>query len=115
MVFRVSIWDNAIFAGEGQAGSRSTATSRCVARFTSSAIPTTPPLLDWGGGATVRNSYVDAGLNSNWDVDAVKLPSLPIVDLNGEMVQSLDAEVRVKNGDLDYGGTSTLGDPDATG
>jgi hypothetical protein len=115
MVFRVSIWDNAIFAGEGQAGESINGNVEVRGSVHVVGDPAHPTLIDWGGGATVRNSYVDAALNSNWDVDAVKLPSLPVVDFNGEMVQSLDAEVRVKHGDLDYGGTSSLGDPDAMG
>jgi len=116
LVFRLSIWDNAIFAGEGQAGKSIKGNVEVRGSVHVVGDPNNPTLLDWGGGATVRNSYVDAAINSNWDVvDAAKLPSLPAVDFNGVMVQSLDAEVRVKNGDLDYGGNSSLGDPDAFG
>jgi hypothetical protein len=116
MVFRVSIWDNAIFAGEGQSGKSINGNVEVRGSVHVVGDPANPTLLDWGGGATVRNSYIDAAQVANWDVaDAAKLPALPLVDLNGEWVRSLDAEVRVRNGDLDYGGTSSLGDPDVFG
>jgi hypothetical protein len=115
MIFRVSIWDNAIFAGEGQAGKSINGNVEVRGSVHVVGDPNNPTLLDWGGGATVGNNYVDAALASYWDVDWVKLPSLPVVEINGEWVQSLDAEVRVKNGDLDFGGSSSLGNPDATG
>jgi hypothetical protein len=115
LVFRLSIWDNAIFGGKGQSGK--SINGNCEVRGSVHVVgdSANPTLIDWGGGATVRNSYVDAATASAWDIDAVKLPSLPIAEINGEMVQSLDAEVRIKHGDLIYGGTSSLGDPNITG
>ncbi len=115
LVFRLSIWDNAIFAGAGQAGKSVTGNVEVRGSVHVIGDSANPTLLDWGGGASVRNSYVDAGTDSNWGADAVKLPSLPVMDINGEMIQSLDAEVRVKHGDIDYGGNSSMGDPNVTG
>ncbi len=67
--------------------------------------------IDLGGTAElVRNNYeiLDAALEA-------RIPVLPRTTVNGEDVETLNAELRVKHGNVGLSGSSTLGEPDNPG
>jgi hypothetical protein len=59
------------------------------------------------------NSYSD--LLVEYGAEGSKLPPLPLVTYNGELVETLDAEVRVKQGTINLGGQAQWGLADASG
>ncbi|MFC1753190.1 hypothetical protein ACFL96_07320 [Thermoproteota archaeon] len=65
--------------------------------------------INLSGGALIGNNYdgIPAELGS-------RIPLCPQVTFNGELVDSLGAELRVKNGKVGLSGTGTAGQPDAT-
>jgi hypothetical protein len=62
------------------------------------------------GSAAIGNNY--SGLNATL---SSRLPALPAYPFNGENVQSLEAELRVKHGRVNLSGTATVGDPNVSG
>lgn len=137
-----NIWNNAIFAGHGQNGNSiggnvgvhgSVHILGDGEPFTDSngdgnwdiGEPYTdanhdgaydPPLdpataaLDMTGTATLSNNY--SGLPA---VLASRTPTLPTYDYQGESVQSIESELRVKNGNVILDGNAKVGQPNATG
>jgi len=102
-------WDNAIFSGNGAAGG---AINGHVAVRGSMHIlgdPVSPPTIEFGGGSDIRNNYSDA---VDWfgAGDAAKLPALPTVDVNGNMVETLDTVIRVKDASVNLTGNSDIGE-----
>ena len=63
-----------------------------------------------GGTAHMYNNYtgIDATLSS-------RLPSIDTTTFNGEVVSTLDAELRVKHGKVSLSGDATVGFPDQSG
>jgi hypothetical protein len=62
------------------------------------------------GTAAVRNNY--DGMNATL---SSRMPGLSTVPFNGENVQTLDAEMRVKHGRVNLSGTATVGQTDVSG
>jgi hypothetical protein len=112
-VRRLTIWDNALFGGAGQGGK--TINGNVEIRGSIHIVGDPANVLDLGGGAAVINNYSNAADSSNWDTDAVKLPTVPTRMFEGELVQTLDAEVRVKEGTINLDGTAFWGEPDVSG
>jgi len=112
LLFRISIWDNAIFAGGGQGGNQINGNVQVRGSVHVIGDPNNPTQINWGGDATVLNNYIGATDNDNFDADAWRLPDLPTRMIDGELLETLDAEFRLKNGDLDIGGSVAIGAPD---
>ena len=74
--------------------------------------PLTPgqPALDMTGTAALSNNY--AGLPA---ILAGRAPALPTVTFGGETVQTLQGELRVKNGNVLLDGSAKIGQPNVTG
>jgi len=111
VVRRLTVWDNAIFGGAGQgAGSIN---GNVEVRGSMHVVGDPGDVIDSGGTAYVKNSY------ENWLVDfgaeGAKLPPLPTHWFNGELVETLDAEVRVNDGTINLSGTATWGEADVSG
>jgi len=111
IVRRLTIWDNAIFGGAGQGGNA--INGNVQVRGSMHVIGNPGDVLDSNGTAFVMNSYIN--LLADYGAEGAKLPPLPTIDFNGEMVQTLDAEVRVKQGTVNLGGSATWGLSDVTG
>jgi hypothetical protein len=62
------------------------------------------------GTAHIFNNY--QGMNSTL---SSRVPALDTTTFNGEVVNTLDADLRVKHGRVDVSGTATIGFPDQTG
>lgn len=109
----VSPWDNAIFAGEGAAGSmvNGNVDVRGSVHILGTSLTNTDLAIDLGGTAEfVGNNYT--GLDASLEA---KVPALDTVVYNGETVETLNAELRVKNGLVGLSGSSTVGEPDQVG
>lgn len=112
-VRRLTVWDNALFGGSGQAGN--TINGNVEIRGSMHVIGDPGNVMDQGGSSAVKNHYADAADVSNWDVYAAKLPTVPTRLVDGEWVQTLDAEVRVKEGTINLDGFASWGEPNVTG
>ncbi|MDP8266245.1 MAG: hypothetical protein P9M07_04790 [Candidatus Aceula meridiana] len=109
----VSPWDNAIFAGTGYSGGLINGTVNIAGSviILGQGLGPGDYAIDLGGTAElVKNSYsgLDAALKA-------KVPALDTVTFNGETVETLNAELRVKNGLVGLSGDSSVGEVDATG
>jgi len=62
------------------------------------------------GTARIYNNYT--GINSAL---STRLPPLDTTTFNGEVVSTLDAELRVKHGQVSVSGAATVGQPDVSG
>lgn len=108
----LSPWNNAIFAGTGASG---TAISGNVSingsvHILGSNLSHEQPAIDISGTGSIGNNYegIPANLSS-------RIPACPQVNFNGELIDSLNAEVRVKNGRVDISGTATIGQTNVPG
>ena len=113
-VRRLTVWDNAIFGGTGQAGKSMNSNVQVRGSIHIAGDPT--PDINQGGTAFVLNHYRGAGDNDNFGAAATKLPAVPKVeDASGNMVESLDAEVRVQGGNINLSGNVLWGEADVPG
>ena len=77
-----------------------------------------PPLTatdmasDLSGGANIGNNYT--GIDSTW-LSGNKIPALVRQDVNGETVDTLKSELRVKHGKVNISGSAQVGDNNVTG
>ena len=113
IVRRLTVWDNALFGGSNQVGNSINGNIQVRGSVHIKGAP--GKTVDMGGTAFILNHYRDADTNSNFAADWVKLPPVPMINLNGEVVQSLGAELRVEQGDVDLGGSVLWGEQDVTG
>lgn len=106
-----SPWNNAIFARKSAVGG---AVIEGNARIHGSVLilgeeGAADPVMDMGGTAGIRNNY-DVGAPQGMRPDlAVKVPSIVKI-VNGESVETLDAALRVKYGQVALQGEVTVGE-----
>lgn len=105
-IFNMNVWDNAVFIGDN---------------FLDGQVRIQGSLFILGDNLTnddiafdmrgiinkIFNNY-DTLIQQHRDL----LPDLPIIEYNGQMVQSLDTTVRVKNGIVAVSGSAKIGKPD---
>lgn len=103
------IWDNIVFAGTGQAGKivNGNVSIHGSVHLLGDDLTDEPIAFDLSGNAHQFNNY--SGMNAAL---ASRVPPLDTITFNGEVVQSLDAELRVKNGEVDVSGFASIGFPD---
>lgn len=109
----ISPWDNAIFAGGGASGTTVNGNVDVYGsvHILGTGLSSGDKAIDLGGSATlVRNNYDDVDSNIT-----PKLPALDTVTYNGENVETLHAELRVKHGQVWLSGSSEIGEDDAIG
>jgi hypothetical protein len=108
----VNIWDNIVFAGTGQMGGAiaGNVNMHGSVHILGDDLNDGDVAMEMTGGGNIHNNYtgITAALSS-------RLPSLDTTTFNGEVVSTLDAELRVKKGRVDISGTSNTGFPDVTG
>ncbi len=112
-IIDLSPWDNAIFGGSGSSGGWVNGNVNVTGSVHILGEDLNPGdnAIDLGGTAElVRNNYdiLPAALEA-------LVPALPTTTFNGEVVETLNAELRVKNGIVGLSGSSTLGEPDDPG
>jgi len=107
----VSIWNNAIFAGAGQAGGviNGNANIRGSVHVLGTSLTPNDFAINLSGSAKIGNNY--EGMTS---VLASRVPSIR-TSYGGETVDSLATEVRIKRGKLSLSGSSTVGEPNVPG
>jgi hypothetical protein len=110
-VRRLTVWDNAVFGGAGQGGNF--INGNVQVRGSMHVIGNPGDNIFSNGEAYVMNSYSD--LLTEYGAEGAKLPPLPQVTFNGELVETLDAEVRVKQGTINLGGSAQWGLADVSG
>lgn len=111
----ITIWDNAIFAGAGQAGgliNGNVSIHGSVHLLGDNLLVGNAALaaIDLSGTSLIHNNYVglDAALEA-------RIPALPITNFNGENIATIEAKLRVKNGLVGMSGNSEIGEPDVPG
>ncbi len=105
----VNVWRNAIFAGSGQAGNLINGNvaihgSVHLLGDDLAAGDMAIASLDMGGTSLIHNNYT--GLTADL---AGRVPALPTTYVNGELVSTLNATLRVKNGMVGLSGNSEIG------
>ncbi|MCH7909725.1 MAG: hypothetical protein IIB38_08925 [Candidatus Hydrogenedentes bacterium] len=111
----VNVWENAIFAGNGQAGNVingnvSIHGSVHVLGENLGAGGVALEAIDLSGTSLIHNNY--EGLAADL---LARVPPLPTTLFNGETVETLNGKVRVKNGLLGMSGNSEIGEADISG
>jgi hypothetical protein len=108
----LSIWDNIIFAGEGQNGKliNGNVNMHGSIHILGDSLASTDTAMEISGNAHQFNNYegMNAALSS-------RVPPLDTTTFNGEVVETLDAELRVKNGRVNISGSASTGFPDVAG
>lgn len=112
-IVSISPWNNAIFAGAGAAGAmvNGNVNIRGSVHILGTGLLSTDLVVDLGGTAEIiGNNYRDlaAALKA-------KVPILPTTTVNGEIVETLSAVLRVKRGIVGLSGSATAGEADAAG
>jgi len=102
------VWDNAIFAEAGAAGNSINGHVAVRGSIHVLGNLSSPPTIEFGGSADIRNNYSDA---VSWfgATDAAKLPSLPTVEVNGVTAETLDTVIRVKDASINLTGNADIG------
>lgn len=108
----VNIWNNAVFGGAGASGS---SINGCVdirgsVHILGNGLSPTDYAFDMIGSAMIGNNY--SGLSADL---LNRIPSCPTTIFNGEVVEYLDATVRVKRGLAALSGSGVLGTADLGG
>jgi len=109
----LSPWDNAIFAGAGASGTmiNGNVDIRGSVHILGTGLADGDLAVNLGGTAEiVGNNYsgVDAAL-------VARVPALATTVFNGETVETLNAELRVKKGIVGISGSSSVGQADVAG
>ncbi len=111
----VNVWENAIFAGGGQAGgliNGNVSIHGAVHLLGQNVAEGVPAMaaIDLSGTSLIHNNYdgIPADLG-------VRVPALPQVAWEGETIDTLDAKLRVKNGMVGMSGNSEIGSAQAAG
>jgi hypothetical protein len=114
----ISIWQNAIFAGTGQAGgliNGNVAIHGSVHLLgddldENDEAVATIEVLEMSGTSLIHNNYDGIPADLEW-----RVPPLPQTMVNGELVDTLFANLRVKNGLVSLSGNSEIGQVNVAG
>jgi hypothetical protein len=108
-----NIWNNIVFAGVGQSGHRDPAEPYTDVNGNGvydGALTAVDLACELNGTARIYNNY--AGINSAL---SSRIPPLDTTTFNGEVVNTLDAELRVKHGRLSLSGSASVGQSEVSG
>jgi len=111
-ILNVSVWNNAIFGGSNQVGQVISGNVRIRGKVhvLGENLGSEDLAVDLTGTAGIWNNY--EGMP---EALAAKIPPCPQTSFNGEMIDSLDTVLRVKQGKVSLSGTATVGQPDEVG
>jgi len=115
-ITNASPWNNAIFARGGGAGGpvEGNALVAGSIHILGEGLEPTDFAMDISGTAGMRNNYDDMPDDTPLDL-LFKVPPCPQASFNGETIDSLGAELRVKIGKVGLSGTATIGEEDVFG
>jgi len=104
----ISPWDNAIFAGEGQNGRviNGNVDIRGSVHLLGTSLLPSDIAMEFSGSGNVKNNY--AGMPPEL---AARVPSIA-KNYGGDIMDSVEAEVRVQRGKVGLSGSSRVGEPD---
>lgn len=116
----VNVWNNAIFAGSGSvmgASIRGNVTIHGSVHILGNHLPPDSGVvvMDMGGTGEIMNNYTLQGGQPLSDRMYDSVPPLPKTIVNGELVDTINAEVRVKRGIVSLSGNSSIGKPNVDG
>jgi len=111
----VNVWRNAIFAGDGQVGNvinGNVSIHGSVHILGNNLLPGNPAItaLDLSGTALIHNNYQGVP-----GILQQRVPPLQTTLFDGEMVETLNAKLRVKRGLVGLSGNSEVGEPHVRG
>lgn len=111
----VNVWENAIFAGSGQAGgliNGNVSIHGSVHLLGDSLVNGAMALaaIDLSGTSLIHNNYVDVPAYLQ-----ARVPALPQTSFNGETIYTLEAKLRAKAGLVGMSGNSEIGEPQLAG
>lgn len=111
----VNVWENAIFAGTGQAGgliNGNVSIHGSVHLLGDSLVTGAMALaaIDLSGTSLIHNNYVGVPAHLQ-----ARVPALPQTIVDGETVYTLEAKLRAKNGLVGMSGNSEIGEPNIGG
>jgi hypothetical protein len=106
------IWDNIVFGGTGQGGGvvNGNVSLHGSVHLLGDETTDTAIVFDLSGNAHQCNNY--SGINATL---SSRIPPLDTTTFNGEVVSTLNAELRVKKGEVDLSGFASIGDPNVPG
>jgi hypothetical protein len=108
----LSIWDNIVFAGSGQNGKliNGNVNLHGSIHILGDSLTSSDTAMEISGNAHQFNNYsgINAALSS-------RIPPLDTTTFNGEVVSTLNAELRVKQGQVNISGSASTGFPDVPG
>ena len=108
----LSAWDNTIFAGSGASGSAisGNVSINGSVHILGTGLNHDDAAIDISGTGSIGDNYegMPVELSS-------RIPLCPRVNFNGELVDSLGTEVRVKNGRVDISGAASIGQTNIMG
>ncbi len=104
-------WNNAIFAGDGQSGMLINGNVQIAGsvHLIGDSLSSSDYAMDLSGTAFVQNNY--SGLPSDL---LNRVPSIALAN-GGDLIDDLEAEVRIKRGLLGLSGTAHVGSPEIVG
>ncbi|HPC17021.1 MAG TPA: hypothetical protein P5318_12705 [Candidatus Hydrogenedentes bacterium] len=111
----INVWNNAIFAGNGQAGGliNGNVSIHGSVHLLGNNLLTgalAVDALDLSGTSLIHNNYADCPADL-----AARVPALPTTVFGGETISTLNAKLRVKNGLVGSSGNSEIGQPNVAG
>jgi len=108
----LSIWDNIIFGGTGQAGGvvNGNVSLHGSVHLLGDELTGEAIAFDLAGNAHQYNNY--SGINATL---SSRISPLDTTTFNGEVVQTLEAELRVKHGEVDVSGFASIGSQNVPG
>lgn len=112
-IINVSPWNNAIFAGAGASGAmvNGNVNIRGSVHILGTGLQSSDLAVDLGGTAElIGNNYRDLAASLK-----AKVPTLPTTLVDGETVETLGAELRVKRGVVGLSGSASVGEANNPG
>jgi len=116
-MFNFSPWDNAIFGGAGSSGTMVNGNVNIYGsvHILGDGLDPGDDAINLGGTAELVSNNYNVGPQGLAQDLKDKIPDLPTIDFNGETVETLSAELRVKKGLVSLSGNSAVGEADVTG
>ncbi len=112
-IINVSPWNNAIFSGAGASGAmvNGNVNIRGSVHILGTGLQSSDLAVDLGGTAElIGNNYRDLAASLK-----AKVPALPTTLVDGETVETLGAELRVKRGIVGLNGSASVGEANNPG
>jgi len=116
-IINVSPWNNAIFGGTGASGTMVNGNVNIYGsvHILGDGLAAGDDAINLGGSAELVGNNYNVGPSGLSQALKDRVPDLPTTVFNGETVDTLSAELRVKKGIVSLSGASAVGQADSTG